>query len=71
MGASSRGLKATLDLYAWAKSTVVRFAFAVWLTCRNVSSKLSVGEGMLCCTEIRIAMGEPGGGGPRPAAAGA
>ena len=43
----------------------------VGLTCRNLSSKLSVGEGTWCCTEIRLAMGEPGGGGSRHAAAGA
>ena len=50
---------------------MVRCACVVELTCRNVSGKLSVGKGILCCTEIWLAMGEPGGGGPRPAAAGA
>ena len=44
---------------------------AVGLTCRNASSRLSVGEGMSCCTEIRLAMGDLGGGIPRLVAAGA
>jgi hypothetical protein len=52
---------------AWATSTVVRCVCGIGLTCRNVSSKLSVGEGILCCTEIRLATVEPGGGGPRHA----
>jgi hypothetical protein len=67
MGASNRGLKATLTFFAWAKSTVVHCEYAIGLTCRNVS----VEEGMLCLTEIGLAIGEPGGGGPRPTVAGA
>jgi len=71
MGASTRSFEATVTFLAWATSTVVRCVGVVGLTFRNVSSKLSVGEGILCCTEIRLAMGEPGGGGPWSAAAGA
>jgi len=58
-----------VTFFSWATSTVMRCACALPLTCRNVSSRLSLGE-TVCCTEIRLAMGEPGAG-PRPAAAGA
>ena len=71
MGASTRGFEATVTFLSWATSTVVRCVWVVGLACRNVSSRLLAGEGTLCCTEIWLVMGEPGCGGPRPAAAGA
>ncbi len=71
MGASTRGLKATLTIVARVKSTVVHCVCVVGLTCRNVSSKLSDYDGMLCSTEIRLALGEPVDGGSRLATAGA
>ena len=59
--ANTRGLKATLTFIAWAKSAVVRCVCAVELTCKNVSSRLSVGEGMLCC-QYRDTARDGGGG---------
>ena len=62
---------ATLTFLAWAKSTVVCCVCATGLTCRYVSSKSSIEEGMLCLTKKWLTKGEPGGGGPRLAVAGA
>ncbi len=44
---------------------VMRCVYTIGVNCMIVSSELSVDDGMLYSTKIRLAMEEPGGGGPR------
>ena len=46
-GCMHRGIEATVTFLSWATSTVMRCVCVMRLTCKNVFSRLSVGEGTL------------------------
>ncbi len=63
--------KSTVDFLTCCMSMVMRCEELRIVTWRKASSRVSVSEGICCCTESRMVMGEEGLGGILPAAAGA